>query len=302
MDEVDSWSKDVFFGAPEIAPDTQSYCEETGDWMPVAFEWYKYTALLLYRFAQLGWPNGKGLRDIPNRHHAILKGLLVRASKIMSGSIKLIHEALHGDLLISNQRHALESMVKCRWLMAKKDAKLFDRFISAGLKDNIDLSERLEAIRREQGGTNELGKRLVEEVRSSYLVSGVTEEEVRASKNMPDFKRMMIDIGLEDHYFYFQSIPSSTIHGDWSDLIANHLEYDYDKGEFSIKTTPNEPKARVCFVGVSSALSTLSEYIVFAIKPENIANNFFTLIEAHKENFGQYLTEVLSKDFKIEST
>lgn len=54
MDNMGAWERDVVYGAPKFDDKIITYCQQSGDWMPVAFEWYKHAAILLLRFAQLG--------------------------------------------------------------------------------------------------------------------------------------------------------------------------------------------------------------------------------------------------------
>lgn len=299
MDNVDAWGRDVFFGVPKFDDETMSYCHTSGDWMPVAFEWYKHAATLLLRIAQLGGSDGKGLAGLPHRHHVILKGLLVRSARLMFGGLRLVAEAKNGDILMALQRMSIESMVKCRWLIKKNTPELFDRFITAGLFENIELQDRIHAMAKSQGGTNNLNSRLLANLEASYVVSGVSEEDVRRTKKLPSFKQMVNDLGLDKNYFYFQSIASSQVHGDWSDLIANHLEYDYESTRFSLKSSPNIPKARVCFVGISFALATLREYISYAVSPDG-AVHLVNLIVVTEDEFNTlYLRPVLDEDFKV---
>lgn len=228
-----------------------------------------------------------------------MKGLLVRSARLMLGGSHLIAEARNGDILMALQRMALESMVKCRWLIKKNTPELFNRFIAAGLFENIELQDRISKMDNAQGGTCNLNSRLLDNLEASYVVSGVREEDVRSTKKLPPFRQMLDDLGLDKNYFYFQCIASSQVHGDWSDLIANHLEYDYESTRFSIKSSPNEPKPRVCFVGISFALATLREYVSYAISPD-VAEHLVNLIVVTEDEFNTlYLHPVLVEDFKV---
>lgn len=298
MEAVDRWGSDVI-NSPQFDDETLSYCRETGDWMPVAFEWYRHAARLLYRFAQLGLPDDRGLVDLPHRHHMIMKGLLFRAAKYMTKGLKLIEKADNGDILVAIQRMSVESLVRCRWLIKKESPELFDRYIRAGLKDNIDLQRRIDEMCEEQGGTCVVNARLQANLDSMYAVSGITPEEVAESKNLPQFSQMLEVLDMKEKYLYYQSIPSSQVHGDWADLIGYHLEYDYDAERFSFKSTPNEPRAFVCFIGISFALKTICEYVKFAISPE-MAKELSVIVETTEQEFEElYLNPVLAGEFAI---
>jgi hypothetical protein len=292
----DAWGKDVFFGAPTFDSKTLDYCRESGDWMPVAFEWYKHTAILLFRIAQLGGDDDQGLIERPHRHNAVMKGLLARSSKFMLAGLNLVAKTRFGDVLIAIQRMAIESMVKLRWLIKMDCPARFDQFIAAGLQPNIELKRRIDELTEARGEAGPLSARLLEDLHASYAISGVTEEDVQQAKGLPNFNQMLEKLGLQDHYVYIQGVASSQVHGDWSDLIANHLEYDYNKKRFSLKSSHNEPRARVCFVGIHFAFQTLREYIGYAISPD-VAQNLIELINITEEEFNAlYLDPVLRAD------
>ena len=297
-EKVDKWGEDVI-NAPQFDEETLSHCLATGDWMPIAFEWYKHVAKLLYRYAQIGLPTDRGLVDLPHRHHMILKGLLFRVAKYMTKGAKLIADGDNGDFLIAMHRMALESLVKCRWLIKKNTPELFDRYIMAGLKESLELQNNIEEMRERQGGTCVVNARLKESLYGMFAISGVTPEEVDNSKGFPQFKQLLEGLDLEDQYLYFQSIPSSQIHGDWSDLIGYHLEYDYETERFSLKSTPNRPNAFPCFVGITFALKALSEYSHFAFSPE-ISGTMAGIIDITQQEFEErYFNQILDMELFV---
>jgi len=296
MDRVDAWGKDVFFGIPEFDDETLAQCRESGDWMPVAFEWYKHTAILIFRIAQLGGDNDQGLVERPHRHSAVMKGLLARSSKLMLASLNLVAESRFGDILIAIQRMAIESMVKLRWLIKMDTPEKFNQFIAAGLQMSPDLAERINALAENSDDAGPLYTRLLDNINASYTISGVTIDEIRQAKALPNFYQMLEKLNLQDQYLLLQVVASSQIHGDWADLIANHLEYNYGRQRFSLKSTHNNPKSRVCFVGISFAFQTLREYINYAISRDG-AQILIDLLNITEEEFNnRYRDPVLRAD------
>lgn len=296
MERVDAWGKDVFFGVPEFDEKTLAYCRESGDWMPVAFEWYKHAATLLYRVAELGGKDDQGLVARDNRHNAVMRGLLARSSKLMLASIALVSKARFGDVLIAIQRMAIESMVKLRWLIKMDSPEIFEQFIMTGLQPNPKIKNRIDKLAGDRGAVGQLGDQLLATINASYEISGVTEEDVQKAKSLPNFYEMLSELGLNDQYLYLQGVASSQVHGDWADLIANHLEYDCDEKLFSLKSTHNKPKERVCFVGITFAFHALREYIRYAVYPVG-AKVMIDLINVTEEEFNTlYRDPVLRKD------
>jgi len=196
-EKISQWEKDVYFGVPSFDDAMLDYCQKSGDWMPVAFEWHKHAAKLLYRFAEFGGTTDKGLVERPNRHHAVMRGLLIRSAKILFGGNALVSEARNGDILMALERMAMESMVKCRWLIKKDSPDLFDRFIKSGLRKDVELQTEIQNINQALGGVCNLNARLQDNLDAAFRISGVSLGEVLESKGMPPYKQMLEGLELD---------------------------------------------------------------------------------------------------------
>ena len=210
-------------------------CQETGDYSSVLFEWYKYVALLCAHYCCLrrGSPP---FQSIPPLHYSVLTGLLNRCARLMSSNVVLSREGLFGETTAILDRCILESAIKVIWLCTKADDESFARFITSGLKTELELKNDITARISERGGTPlEIEKRMLNSIQNYMNLSGLSEAEIKATKRLPDLASMIQTIGPDPLlYIVGGRVGSEPIHGTWSSLITHYLEEK--DGEFKPAT------------------------------------------------------------------
>ena len=135
---------------------------------------------------------------------------------------------------------------------------MFDEFIEYSLREEKKLLQKIEQNIKGRGGKElPIEKRMVRSIMRAFDQSGLTLEQVneksRTSWGGSIFKRAQA-IGMEDAYSSFMGLPSHSIHGNWQDLITNHL--DYNDGSFIPNTdwTECRPQAPFSISLISVAL------------------------------------------------
>lgn len=209
---------------PTISVEELEECRRSGDFCPILFEWYKYVGLLCNYYAciQLDSP---AIREIPPTHYFVLVGLLNRCSRLMLANVALSHEGLFGETTSIVDRCIVESAIKVTWLSHNKNEDYFKRLLSEGLKTEIEFKERIEAIIEERGAPLQIEKRMLESIRNHINSSGLSEDEIRVSKKLPDMAAMIDNLGHDRlMYIVAQRIGSHHIHGTWPSLRLHYLE------------------------------------------------------------------------------
>lgn len=129
--------------SPEFTEAQMERCRETGDYMPIVFEWYKFVGMLAILLGHI-MPE--------SQHYYVLMGLLNRCARLILSNVALSHKGKFGETTAIVDRCIFEAALKIIWLCFKKDREEFDRYIGSGLKTKFEL--KLEIIRnvKERGG------------------------------------------------------------------------------------------------------------------------------------------------------
>lgn len=215
---------------PEITDKDIQRCREKSDFSPIFFEWYKYVGLLanFYASIQLDSP---AIRDIPENQYAVIIGLLNRCSRLMLSNTALSHEGLFGETTLIIDRCIFESSTKLSWLCFKADQESFGRFIADGLKTELELKKEIESNIKARGGKiQKIEERMLQSIEKYLSKSGMTEEQIKAAKKLPDLAAMLKKIGHERFknerliYVASQKMGSHHVHGTWVGLRFHYLD------------------------------------------------------------------------------
>lgn len=198
-----------------------------------------------------------------NRNEAILSGLLVRTAKLYHGYLDQVCQH-RGEIAGILFRPLMETLINLKFLLAQEDDAMFDEFIEYSLREEKRLHQKIERNIKARGGEElPIEKRMKASIERAFKKSGFTHEQVneesRASWGGSIFKRAKA-VGMEDAYSSLMGLPSHSVHGNWQDLITNHLEYEKD-GTFTPNTdwSDSRPQAPFALALVSVAIG--KEYL-----------------------------------------
>lgn len=249
---------------PPVFSDEQiRRCRESGSFMPVMYEWYKYVCRLCIHFALIS-RESPAVRDLPAIQYSVITGLLNRCSRLMLANLALARNGRFGETTAVLDRCIFETCVKAMWLCHKGTEDAFSRYLADGLRTEVELSAEIqENISKREGNlVLAVEDRMLKSIKRHIALAGLTEEEVIATKRFPNMADMMHDLGIERLWYVVgQRIGSHHIHGTWPSLLTHYLE----EGDGSLllrdndcSTHPNQ------FVAIALlVLSAMAAYISF---------------------------------------
>jgi len=169
------------------------------------------------------------------RNEAILGGLMVRISKLQ---MAFLDQICQNHLEIANiiDRSLAEGIFNLIYLLKNSSDELFDEYIEYSLKTEKELFNRIRENISNRGYALPIETRMISSIERVFDISGYPFWQVREKRRNPwgrSIYNRLKDIEMEDMYLVFVGLLSHSVHGNWQDLIDNHLEYQ--DGEFSPK-------------------------------------------------------------------
>ncbi len=162
-----------------------------------------------------------------DRNQGICAGLLVRISKFMLSVVKLSADIEHGETVQALNRCIIESAVNLRYLLLKDDDAIYDRFVKNSLVAECELHDIIQGNIRARGGEKlAIEESMLNSINDTCEQSRVILAEVNPKTGSwgGSFRDKLTAIGFDwPAYTVLERIPSHAIHGDWVDLIKNHL-------------------------------------------------------------------------------
>lgn len=216
---------DILGDPPKFDAALTEECREAKDFRPLYFEWYKFVAMKCSLLSTIDLSTDC-LKPIPEVHRAVFVGLLSRCARLMCSNLKLSEENSYGETTRIIDRCIAESAVKIRWLCHKDSRESFVRYLANALKKDFDLQDTIWRNVADRAGDGVvIEKRMLGSIALTLEKSGLTEMEVIDAKQLPDLATMFGDLGLKDDlYTALQRMGSHSVHGTWTDLVANYLD------------------------------------------------------------------------------
>lgn len=217
---------DPLIGPPvEVNEKVLKACVAKNQFGPLTFDLYKEAASLVCVSSSVY--TGNPISGVQfHRSQAICAGLLVRIYKFMGSIIKLTADTEYGEAVEALNRCVLESSIDLRFLLAKNDESMFDRFVTNALVAERELYDVIqENIGRRGGRILAVEADMMKSITEMCNCSGVNVEDVPRRRrawggSMRDKAKAL---NMDSGYVVLQMLPSHAIHGDWADLIRHHL-------------------------------------------------------------------------------
>ena len=278
-------------------------CRDTGDYYPVLFKWYKYVGLLANFYASIQ-KKSPAIKGIPKIHYSVLIGLLNRCSRLMLSNVTLSHKGLFGETtsIIDRSiidRSIFESAIKLTWICHKGDYDSFNRFIAEGLKTELEFKKNIEGnIGKRSGEKLAIEDRMIASINNYIHKSELTEEQILASKKLPDMASMISVIGKNRlAYIVGQKIGSHHVHGTWVSLWFHYLE-EHDgvihPRDHNCETHINQ-YAYISLV----VLDSIKAFVEYVCKDPNDVEGMAKLIVAVSGEIQKVYAEVVGSDFDV---
>jgi hypothetical protein len=262
---------------PEFADSAYADVEATGNAMPIFFEWYKWTGIAANRVACLQSTSG-GLREIPAIELAVLRGLLNRASRLMVASLHLAAGHKHAEAILVLNRSVSETGVLVQWLCKAGSGEPFRRYRAKGLAVELRLKKHIEDNIRSRGGAVQVvEKRMLSAIESLCISAQMTEEEILATKPLPDFASMLRALGHDElSYTVMQRLGSHAVHGTWPDLMFHYL--DQEDGAFVLTDNVIVPEGPEFMSSAIVVLEAVASFAAYVLSDEELVANISALV------------------------
>lgn len=268
---------------PSFSPEEWTRFRESGDWLRPAFEGLRYVGLLSVSINSIG-PDRPNTIERRSREYAVVRGLIHRCARLMLADLKLAAEKKHGEVMPALTRCICESAITARWLMVSEEPDRFERYIAGGLSSDLRLKDQIQARIAERGGEIlVVEERMLRSIDRCIELAGMSETDVRSTKKMYDFATICRNLQLSpEAYVAIQRLGSHAIHGSWTDLVFHYLE-ENGKGGFEVRDSPVGPEVNHLVAVSLEVLSTLEEYLKFAVSREDIRTMLADVCHQAKE-------------------
>lgn len=288
----------VFPDPPAFTEEDFDACRRSGDFCPILFEWYKYTAVVanLITCIQLDSP---AVKPVQNTHFGILIGLLNRCCRLMLANVALSHEGLYGETTALVDRCIFESTVKVLWLCTQNSNNAFEQYLGDGLKPELALKTEIDArISQREGISLVIEERMLASIAEYIHISGMTAAQIDATKKLPDLASMLASLGRDRlSYVVGQKIGSHHVHGTWPSLLLHYLEWDkhcnFRPRDHDARTHVNQ------YVFIPLMLLDATKAFCLWLMKDPEASTLVSLLDAIESELTKINREVVGDDFNV---
>ena len=192
---------------------------------PFFFEWYKFVASLANVIAFIE-PISPNFRQTHKQSYYVLSGLLHRCARLMFSNVALSFEGEHGETSHIVDRCLSESAIIIQWICQKETEERALRYISSGLKPEVELENQINLRIAQRGGARlPIETRMLDSIQRTFDAAQMTRDEALNAKKMPDFFQILTALGNERlEYTVTQRLASHSVHGSWVSLIIQYLD------------------------------------------------------------------------------
>lgn len=210
-------------------------CNESRDYRPLLFEWYKYVGINCNSVASISG-DSPALRAVPKVHYAVLVGLLNRCSRLMLSNIALSSNGKFGETTRIIDRCISESALLVMWLCRELDSDYFTRYLADGLRSDLRLKAQIvKNIAGRNGVCLVIEERMLRSIDEKLKSSQLSTKEIEDAKQFPDLASIISKVDLDENaYTAIQRMGSHAIHGTWTDLNVCYLKKN-PEGYFTLR-------------------------------------------------------------------
>ena len=210
----------------EITEEMLEACRAKDQFGALVYELYKETGSLVC-VSSAAFVGDKGDTIKFDRNQAICAGLLIRVSKLMTSVVKLSADIEHGETVQALNRCIIESAVNLRYLLLKDNDEIYDKFVKNALVAERELYDMIQGnIKARNGALLAIEHSMLESINDTCEQSGLAVDEInpRAGRWGGSIRDKLTALGYDwSAYTVFERIPSHAVHGDWVDIVKNHV-------------------------------------------------------------------------------
>jgi Family of unknown function (DUF5677) len=202
-----------------------------------------------------------------DRNQAVLGGHLVRLYKLISALLDQICQHRR-EITFIIARLAFECIVNIRFLIKFDNAATYDSYVRYSLKQEKRPYERISKEIEGRGGEKlPIKERMLGSIDKAVKASGLSIEDLSPSRPKDWADKNLYEradaVGLGGTYIGTFSGPSSSIHGNWMDLLEFQLETHHDEGNFSPDFEWHNPRPQIGQTVAFLAVEATREYFAY---------------------------------------
>jgi hypothetical protein len=202
-----------------------------------------------------------------DRNQAVLGGHLVRLYKLISALLDQICQHRR-EITFIIARLAFECIVNIRFLIKFGDAATYDSYVRYSLRQEKRLYDRISKEIEARGGeTLPVEERMLRSIDKAVKASGLSIEDLSPSRPKDWGDKNLYEradaVGLAGTYIGTFGGPSSSIHGNWMDLLEFNLETHHEEGNFSPEFEWHNPRPQIGQTVALLAVEAVREYFAY---------------------------------------
>lgn len=199
-----------------------------------------------------------------DRNQAVLGGHLVRLYKLISALLDQICQHRR-EITFIIARLTFECIVNILFLIKFDDEATYDSYIRYSLRQEKRLYDRIrKEIGERRGETLPVEERMLGSIDKAVKASGLNIEDLSPSRPRDWADKNLYErantVGLGGTYIGTFGGPSSSVHGNWMDLLEFQLETDHDEGNFSPDFEWHNPRPQIGQTVAFLAVEAVREY------------------------------------------
>ena len=206
-------------------------------------ELLKQSVELLFRIVGKKYCDGNGIPNKINKDEAVIGGNLTRLIKLNTSFLQNICERKL-EICYILDRCIAETVINTKYMLVEADERVKRNFIKHSLITERELWETILSNIKERGGDIlPIEERMKISIQNSFDKSDFEIDEVSRSSKWKSIKSRADLVAGEMFYGVFYGISSHSVHGNWQDILFNHLN-KIDDG-FELNLSWNSPKPQI---------------------------------------------------------
>tara|TARA_R110000737_G_scaffold103482_1_gene136739 strand:- start:49 stop:924 length:876 start_codon:yes stop_codon:yes gene_type:complete len=252
------------------------------EFMFALVELYKLMIEQLYSFCNHKYQDQNGEFNTMSRMDSVIAGNVARLIKLSTSFLQNICEG-KSEICFILDRCIAETCINLKLILLNPEEKSKQDYIKYSLKTEKKLHDTItKNIESRDGIELPIEKRMKESIESSFNSSGLELKDVNKNFKWKNVYERTKAIGEEFYYKTHYGISSHSIHGNWQEIMFNHL--NENENGFQINLSWKKPRPQLIEGSLLQILDTTkiiieNEIVNETIKKE-LLNNYKLLLAA----------------------
>jgi len=206
-------------------------------------ELLKQTIHLLWIITGLRYCNEEGNSNRISKDEAVVGGNLVRLIKLTTSFLENICNGKSEIAFIIN-RCIAETFINLKYMLIEGEERVKRNYIKHSLITEKDLWNTIkENVSKRNGDTLPIEERMKRSIEKSFDSSDFDIDEVNSSSKWKSISSRAEKVASTEFYDIFYGLASHSVHGNWQDILFNHLKRKED--QFLLNLTYIRPRPQI---------------------------------------------------------